>query len=205
MILGWRRPGKVGTARFNISLKLKTWGFFIAKFSMFCKHPYTKSSKSKLKYILNKTGDYLKNLKIKIIIFDLIGVLFNKKMAEGTVVYEAYNWALDLVNLAKKSNYSLFWCSNMSSKSFSQLRGSFENVFDNFDGGILSDEVGVVKPNPAIWLTLINKYTLNISEILYLDDQLNNILAARQLGIISVQVISEVETKKILNGLGVLS
>ena len=52
-----------------------------------------------------------------------------------------------------------------------------------FDGLVLSGEIGMVKPNVEIYEYLLNKYGLDASECLFVDDRLDNIEAGEKCGI----------------------
>ena len=56
-----------------------------------------------------------------------------------------------------------------------------------FDGRIVSGEVKLAKPDQRIYQLLLDTYKLNPRECLFIDDRLENVEAARQLGIEAVQ------------------
>jgi 2-haloacid dehalogenase len=55
-------------------------------------------------------------------------------------------------------------------------------VFHEFDGRVVSYEVGIVKPNPAIFETLLTRFNLRADQCLFVDDNRANIDAAKNLG-----------------------
>jgi 2-haloacid dehalogenase len=55
-------------------------------------------------------------------------------------------------------------------------------VFKEFDGRVVSYELGIVKPNPGIFETLLSRFDLRAEECLFVDDNRANIDAAKQLG-----------------------
>lgn len=55
-------------------------------------------------------------------------------------------------------------------------------VFSEFDGRVVSYELGIVKPNPAIFETLLERFNLRADECLFVDDSRANIDAAKKLG-----------------------
>jgi 2-haloacid dehalogenase len=55
-------------------------------------------------------------------------------------------------------------------------------VFKEFDGRVVSYELGIVKPNPKIFETLLDRFNLRADECLFVDDSRANIDAAKQLG-----------------------
>ena len=56
------------------------------------------------------------------------------------------------------------------------------------DGGLLSCDYHVIKPDPAFYQILIDKYDLDPSKCVFLDDLEDNLAAAREFGIRTIQV-----------------
>lgn len=63
------------------------------------------------------------------------------------------------------------------------------------DGGLLSCDYKVIKPDPAFYQILIDKYDLVPSECVFLDDLEANLEMARQLGIHTIQVKDHEQAK----------
>lgn len=55
-------------------------------------------------------------------------------------------------------------------------------VFKNFAGGVFSYQTGHIKPEPEIYQMAINKWQLDPSQTLYIDDLPANIRAGKQAG-----------------------
>ena len=51
-----------------------------------------------------------------------------------------------------------------------------------FDGVVVSGEVGLIKPDPAIYQCLIDSYGLRAEQCLFIDDSPANVAAARAIG-----------------------
>lgn len=56
-------------------------------------------------------------------------------------------------------------------------------VFENLDVVILSNEVGFLKPNPAIYKITLEKLSVKPEEAIFIDDDPSYVKAAEQLGI----------------------
>lgn len=91
--------------------------------------------------------------------------------------------AVDLVKDCKKAGHSVYILSNWEPESFELMEYLYPEVFDLFDGKIISGKVGIVKPDPAIYLYLLETYNLDAHETILIDDQPENIVAAQNLGI----------------------
>ena len=50
------------------------------------------------------------------------------------------------------------------------------------DGGVFSCDEGVVKPDPRIYMIIIERFDLNPMECVFIDDSKANIMAAKALG-----------------------
>lgn len=55
-------------------------------------------------------------------------------------------------------------------------------VFHEFDGRLVSYEIGVGKPDPIMFETLLERFDLRADDCLFVDDSNANILAAQSLG-----------------------
>jgi putative hydrolase of the HAD superfamily len=73
---------------------------------------------------------------------------------------------------------------------------------NDFSFKTLSAEVGMIKPDPAIYQHTLRGLGVSASEALFIDDRAINIQAARELGIRSVQFQSISQLKQELEGLG---
>ena len=81
----------------------------------------------------------------------------------------------------KRTGYRLFVLSNMSREFIDYLRE--QEVYANFEGDVVSCEVGVVKPMPQIYDMLLEKFSLNAAETIFIDDRRENVEAAEAKGI----------------------
>jgi len=94
--------------------------------------------------------------------------------------------------LGKK--YRLFLLSNTSSIHIRQVNKilyaatGIEKLDDLFEKVYLSYEMGLMKPDPAIYLQVLEESGLVAEETLFLDDNADNITAASKLGIDTILV-----------------
>lgn len=86
-----------------------------------------------------------------------------------------------LVGDLKAAGYGLYVLSNMSREFIDFLRRF--PVYRHFDGEVVSCEEHVVKPEPRIYEILLERYGLDPSGTLFIDDRAANIAAAERLGI----------------------
>lgn len=95
---------------------------------------------------------------------------------------------------ALSKNYRLFLLSNTSSIHIKQVNkilhaaSGVEKLDDLFEKVYLSYEMGLMKPNPEIYLQVLRESDLVAEETLFLDDNPDNIAAASKLGIDTILV-----------------
>jgi 2-haloacid dehalogenase/putative hydrolase of the HAD superfamily len=83
-----------------------------------------------------------------------------------------------LIEQLKKAGYRLYVLSNMSPEFIDFIRRL--PVYANFDGEVVSCEEKIVKPEPEIFRLLLNRYSLDASECLFIDDRVDNIEASER-------------------------
>ena len=86
-----------------------------------------------------------------------------------------------LIDELKAAGYKLYVLSNMSREFIDFLRK--QRVYENFDGDVVSCEVGIVKPMPEIYDLLLERFDLDPAETIFIDDRKENVDAAAEKGI----------------------
>ncbi|HBT51794.1 MAG TPA: HAD family phosphatase [Petrotoga sp.] len=84
-----------------------------------------------------------------------------------------------------KENNKLFILSNFHEDAFNYIRGKY-SFFDIFDGMVISYKEKLLKPEKEIYQLLLNRYNLKPEETIFVDDIVENIQAAEELGIKSI-------------------
>jgi putative hydrolase of the HAD superfamily len=93
-----------------------------------------------------------------------------------------------------KKNYRLFLLSNTNEIHKIKFHREFEENFGYpinqlFEKNHYSHEMGLRKPDPAIFLQVLKENDLAASETLFIDDVEENVLAAESVGIIGLKII----------------
>ena len=83
----------------------------------------------------------------------------------------------------KRAGKRLYILSNYAREGYERLRERFADRFEIFDGDCVSAHYLLLKPEPAIYQTLIDKFGLEPSRTLFIDDNLANVEAANRAGI----------------------
>lgn len=86
-----------------------------------------------------------------------------------------------LVRELKAKGYRLYVLSNMSRDYIAMLRQ--QSVYSCFDGEVVSCEEHCVKPEPRIYEILLQRYSLEPCNSLFIDDRPENLETARQFDI----------------------
>lgn len=81
----------------------------------------------------------------------------------------------------KNEGYHIYILSNISKDSTDYLKAT-QPFFSWCDGAVLSYEEKLLKPDPLIYKCLFERYDLIEEECLFIDDRLENIKTAKQLG-----------------------
>ena len=80
-----------------------------------------------------------------------------------------------------KIKYRVFALTNWSAETFPVAFERFP-FLKEFEGIVVSGAEKVVKPDPKIYEILLNRYQLKAKESLFIDDNLNNLVAAEKMG-----------------------
>ena len=73
----------------------------------------------------------------------------------------------------------------------------------SFDGAVVSAHEGLIKPDPAIFETLLSRYGLQAQDCIFIDDSAKNIQGAGQVGMQTIHFIEPIDLRARLRGLGV--
>ena len=103
----------------------------------------------------------------------------------------------------KHSDYELFGLTNWSAETFPYALANYD-FFEIFNGKIVvSGEEKLIKPDPKIWQILLEKYSIQSNESIFIDDNPKNIETAKNLGFITVHITEETNLAEELRELGV--
>lgn len=112
----------------------------------------------------------------------------------GDTIPNMYDWILQL----KQQGYAIYGLTNWSTETFIQVKDKY-SIFQLMDGIVMSGEERVTKPDAKIYHILLNRYQLAPEECVFFDDNLNNVIAAQNIGIHAVQFQSTEQAKRELS------
>lgn len=115
---------------------------------------------------------------------------FNKAFTALLLEFPSNIYAFLEQLTAKFDLYLLSNTSVLHSRIFlnNKLGPSGENLFDLFKKVYFSYEIGITKPNPMIYKQLLHDSELNVDDVIFFDDNFDNVESARKLGIDSVLI-----------------
>ena len=111
--------------------------------------------------------------------------------------------SVDILMELKARGVPLYALTNWSAETWPEAVQIFP-FLRLFDGRIVSGEVKLAKPDPAIYKLLIDTYQLNPRETLFIDDKRENVQTAWDLGFNAVQFLSPYQLEQDLLGYGLI-
>lgn len=109
---------------------------------------------------------------------------------------------IDLFHTLRRLGYKVFILSNMPYELHQEL-AQLHDFFKHPEGEIFSYQVKAVKPQPQIYQALLQKYKLYPEETVFIDDRLDNIIAAKSLKIHGIQCLSPQQVRQDLENFNV--
>ena len=110
---------------------------------------------------------------------------FSRELA-GRVFYEwphvlpPIDGMPELVAALREQGRGLYLISDIA-KNFAAIAHRQPIILD-FDGRVMSSTIGITKPNPEIFRHLLDTYSLDPAECIFIDDRIGNVEGARAVG-----------------------
>jgi putative hydrolase of the HAD superfamily len=132
---------------------------------------------------------------IRAVIFDFYGVLNNEMLPNQELI--------KFIKTKLKSKYKLGILSNAVDDFMYEIIGE-EELRKIFDEIVISHQVGIAKPEPAVYQIALKKLNVRAKESVFIDDTETHCEGARSLGMQSIQYKNfeqmQQELEKILTG-----
>jgi 2-haloacid dehalogenase len=103
----------------------------------------------------------------------------------------------------KAAAYHLYGLTNWNLAKFTLVRHRYE-FFNLFEEIVVSGEVKLVKPDPAIYQLLLDKAGLRAEECIMVDDSAGNVEASRKLGFTAIHFTSALQLEAELRDLNLI-
>lgn len=109
----------------------------------------------------------------------------------------------DLLRALKSRGRPVYAITNFSAAKLALARRRFD-FLNLFDGVVVSGEERLVKPDPAIYRRLLDRYALEPAETLFIDDVERNVEAARGVGMQAIRFTGADALRRDLEQAGML-
>ena len=131
-----------------------------------------------------------------------VGNEIHQMLSDLAGLVEKADYAIPWIKELKEKGYRVYYLSNFSYKAKRECKAALD-FLPYTDGGILSCEEKLTKPQPEIYRRLLKKYNLDASECVFLDDVEANVAAARAEGIAAIRFTTKEDALPQLAKLGV--
>lgn len=110
-----------------------------------------------------------------------------------------------LMQMLRAQNYKVYLLSNWDPTSFEIAQEKFPEIFDSVDGMIISGKEQVSKPDLNFFKLALNRFDVDPSTTIFIDDEPHNIDAAQHIGLRTIIHTSPKDTFKELMRCGILT
>ena len=114
---------------------------------------------------------------------------------------DAVPGTVEIMRELRAAGIPTYALSNWSAETFPVAQSRFPFLAET-DGLLISGEVGVGKPDPAIFREFLRRFGLVAGETVFIDDWDRNIATARGLGLVAIQFTDAATLRTELRALG---
>lgn len=101
-----------------------------------------------------------------------------------------YEFTKPMIKDLKEKGFQVLYLSNWGAHMRKEAAKAMD-FLPMTDGGVFSYEEGLLKPDPAIYERILDRYNLVAEECVFLDDTLVNVEAARKIGMYGIHVVDQ--------------
>jgi putative hydrolase of the HAD superfamily len=105
-----------------------------------------------------------------------------------------------LVRTLRARGLNIYCLSNMPGPMYEHLR-QWHTFWDVFTGVVISGEIQLMKPEPEIYVHLLQRFGLIARESVFVDDMQVNVDAARAIGLHAIRFLNATQCERELNAL----
>ena len=120
-----------------------------------------------------------------------------------TGLLRKFDYTDEWMDSLKRGGYKIYILSNFSEKAYRECANELDYI-RKADGAVLSFEVNLIKPDPAIYTYLLDTYGIDPAEAVFIDDTAKNTEAARLMGINAILFKGKSDADAELAKLGVV-
>ncbi|QSV16958.1 HAD family hydrolase [Photobacterium ganghwense] len=109
--------------------------------------------------------------------------------------------SVDLLQRVKAAGYGVYALTDNVTEIVEYLQSTY-SFWEHFDGATVSAELGLLKPQPEIYHSLLDQHALSASETVFIDDMPHNVRGAESVGITAIQFENAAQCEQALRALG---
>ncbi len=113
----------------------------------------------------------------------------------------AFEGTVEILRDVRRAGYRTYALSNWSAETFPRTRSHYP-FLDELDGILISGDVGVGKPDPAIFREFLSRFDVWPQKTIYIDDWDLNVTTAAGLGMTAVRFYDAGKLRSDLRDLG---
>lgn len=108
----------------------------------------------------------------------------------------------ELLRRVKQAGYNVYAMTDNVHEIVDYLQLHYD-FWPLFDGTTVSADLGLLKPEPGIYQSLLETHSLRAAQTVFIDDMQHNVAGAQSLGIKAIQFLDAHQCERELNMLGV--
>ena len=130
---------------------------------------------------------------------ELRDLLYNR----FTGLLRKFDYTDEWLDRLKAKGYRIYILSNFSRKGIEEVPDELDYM-KKADGAVVSYRVKMIKPDPGIYEYLLKEYDIDPAKAVFIDDNEDNIEAAKKFGINVIRFIGKKDADEKLAALGVV-
>ena len=108
---------------------------------------------------------------------------------------ELYDYAIPWIRELKARGYRVYILSNWSNPTYHACRNNQLRFLDEVDGAVFSFQEHLIKPDPAIFQLICDRYNIKPEEAVFLDDNEGNVQSSLAFGLNTIHFQSYEQAK----------
>jgi 2-haloacid dehalogenase len=107
----------------------------------------------------------------------------------------AFSDSVEVMTELRRASVPVYALSNWSRETYAMTRSRFP-FLDEFNGILISGDVGIGKPDPAIFREFLDRFGLVAESTVFIDDSSANVAVARSMGIEAIEFRSAAQVRR---------
>ena len=113
--------------------------------------------------------------------------ILREVMCDFYNIFTPIESSVEILKHLRHQGYTLLFLSNIHLGIYEHIIDKYE-FLKEFNGGIISAKVNMLKPDEDIFFSIIKKYKIKPEESLFIDDTAHNIETAANLGFVTIHL-----------------